>query len=683
MAEKLTKRRVSNAGASLTKGVWWIPSEREGRRPDEILTGWFGQIEDDQQARYVAYKECRRLFAQGQGDWSDDLLGAMFSGELSQNELRSTIETLWAQVFKNKIVPSVAVSEADYDEWDRAKGYSRWLEGTFDEAKVFEDALPRAGLDALVYGTGCVKVLEEDDWEDEDVTHVRCERVSPRYLFVDRLEAKHGKPRTLIQKTHIDRWTLYSEYGEDFAGAYGTSEERLDGIKDATSNDDDDLGYSSLQNCDMVTVYEAWHLPSGPRKKDGRHVIWIRGCTLVDEEFTWKQFPFVFIRYGAVDEGFWGASAVQLIAPTQRQLDKLNKKIDDAQDVMGVPRIIVRRGANIVKAHVDDVPGGILEADDINGIRDWNAQAASPELYNERDGAPRKMRALLGVSDFESTAQVPQGMRDISGEFLSRLVDQGQARHAMFHRAYENAIVELALMFMMKAEELQKRGRKVVCMAPGDLKTSAQSVDFAEVHVDRRSLKLLVQPMSQLPQTFAGKVDAVAKLKNEAGLPLDPKTVLRMLQVPDLNGTTDMLVSDEECILKNCHHMVKTGKYVPPLPWDNLQLIVKITTQFINAYRLRDGADMNNVALLAQYIEHAIDLQKPPAAPAAPPGGEMPPPEGMPGAPPPMDGAPPPDMGGMPPDMGVPLVNQPPPDGQSLGSPPGGVFADMGMAPPM
>lgn len=646
------------ARPDLSTGVWWIPKAREGRDPHEILQAWFSHVSDDQSGRYASYKEYRRLFANGSVEWGDDMLGSLLAGHLTQNELASTLETLWAQVFKNKIVPSVAVSEASYDEWYRAKGYSRWLEGTFDRAGVFASVFPRAGLDMLVYGTGCIKVTEEDDWDDEDVTHVACERVSPRQLFVDRIEAKHGKPRTLIQRDWIDRHVLISEYEEQFAGAYGKSAERVDGIMKCRNDVDHDEDMYTHQSCDMLTVYEAWHLPSRPGKKDGRHVIWVKGCTLVDEPWEWPCFPFVFMRFGCPDEGFWGDSAVRRLAPTQLLLDKLCNKIDTAQDVMGVPRIIVRRGANIAKAHIDDVPGGILEADDIGGIREWNAQAVQSELYQERDSCPSKMRSLLGVSDFESTAQVPQGMRDISGEFLSRLVDQGQARHAMSHRAYEEAVVGLAYMFARKAEDLQERGRKVVCQAPGELQTSMQVIDFKDVWLDRKEMKLIVQPMSQLPQTFAGKVDAIARLKQDAGIPLDPKTALRMLQVPDLDGARDMLVSDEECILRNCHHMVRTGEYIPPLPFDNLDLIVKLTTQFINAYRLRKGADMDKVSLLAQYIDDALELKNgleeqqptdgmPPAGPGgAPPPDGMMPPEGM---------APP---GGMPPD-GMPPQGMP------------------------
>jgi hypothetical protein len=647
-------------------GVWWNKKARGERHPHEILDKLFKQIEDDQQSRYAGYKEYQRHFTTGNEEFGDDVLGAILSARLSQNELANTIETLWAQVFKNNIVPAVACSEADYDEWQRAKSYGRWLEGVLDDSGAYDEAFPKAGLDALVFGTGAIRVYSEEDEDDPDLYHIKCERVSPRYLMTDKLESKDGRPKSFFRKHNIDRWTLLSLYETSEDGYYGTAEERISGILDATSNDDQDLGYSNVMRADMISVKEAWHLPTRPGKNDGRHVIWIKGCTLVDEPCSF--LPFVFIRFGNMLDGFWGDSAVRRIIPTQKLLDKLNQKIDESQDVMGVPRIIMQKGNGVRKSDIDDIPGGILEADNINGIKDWNAQCVTPELYQDRDAAPKKMRSLLGVSDFEVQQQIPQGMRDVSGAFLERWVDQGQARHAMFHKQYEQAVVALSYIMMREAERLQELGCDVVVSAPGDRKTSIEELSFKDVRVERKRMKLVVQPMNQLPQTFAGKVEAIGKLRTDAGVQLDSRTALRMLQVPDLNMSDDMLSSSEEVIMKNLNWMVKKGEYLPPLPFDDLDLIVKLATQFINAYRIRKNADLEKVSLIAKYIEDAIALKgglpdesMPPemGAPPGPPGAMAPPP-----GPPPGPGMPPPNMG---PPPGAP----PGPPGAAPMGPPG------------
>ncbi len=618
-----------------TEGQWWRAKEL-GKKPHQILRQLCESIENDQDNRYSALKQYQRLFSNGTGSYSsepDEHITA-FSDKLTQNELANTIETLWAQVFKNKIIPAISTSNADYETWSRARDYSRWLEGSFDTAKVQEEVFPQAGVHCLVLGTGAIKVGFRE--LDDDTAQITAKATSVRQLFVDRLEARYGCPRTLIEKTHIDRYVLWEIYKEDREDFCGTPSERLRGIEKCTEYDD--KGVKASNRCDMLVVREAWHLPSSPTAKDGRHCIFLNNVTLVDEEWTLDRFPFVFIRFGCRVEGFWGESAVKRLAPTQKLLDKLNQKIDESQDVMGVPRILCQAGNLPTKEEIDDVPGGILTVKNINGIRDWNAQCASPEMYQDRDAAPGKMRSLLGVSDFQVEQALPQNTREFSAPAMERMVDQGQARHAMLHREVEAAACQLAELFMMQAEKCQEMGYDLIVNGPDDdhSPSALSELKFSEVHIDRKQLKVRIQPMNQLPQSFAGKVEAIAKMKNDAGIPLNPKTALRMMEVPDPGTASDFLGSDEEIIMKNLTWMCKEGKYLPPMPFDNLDLIVQMTTQFINYYRRRPNVDWEIVANLAQYIDDAVSLKEGLGAgdPNAPPPttmgalgmGEMPPP---------------------------------------------------------
>ena len=249
---------------------WWLATET-GRKPHEILDNVLRQIEDDQSGRYQAYKEYEKAFGATISADRDTSIGDITDDSVVQNELQNTIETLWAQVFKDKIVPAVSVSEADWDEWNQAKSYSRWLEGAFDEAGIYRECFPKAGAYSLVHGTGIIRV----GWQkvNDKTAKVIAWPVNPRYFAVDRLEAKHGHPRSFYFKDHIDRYVLWAKYKEDRPEYYGTVGERKLGIEKVTSNDDLELGNSATSRCDMVTVREAFHLPSGPNAGDGKHVI--------------------------------------------------------------------------------------------------------------------------------------------------------------------------------------------------------------------------------------------------------------------------------------------------------------------------------------------------------------------------------------------------------------------------
>lgn len=667
-----------------TQAEWWRAKELE-TDPHEILDILVRQIEDDQTSRYDAYREYARLFGADPDMFgNDDVFSVLQSDTVSQNELGNTIETLHAQVFKNRIVPSVACNEADYEEWTRAKGYSRWLEGVNDAAELYYDAMPRAGLDMFVYGTGAIKIGHDED--SDGLCEIRFHRVDMRFIMTDRLEARCGKPRNLYEKDFVDMYQLAAEYAEDIPGGFGTADERVTGILKCKPNDDVDAAIGSKLKTTMLTIREAWHLPTKKGKKDGRHVVWVKGCTLVDEPWTWDRFPFTFMRFGSRLTGFYGKSAVQTLASTQKNHDKLNKKIDEAQDIMGIPRILMRRDAHIERTHVDDIPGGIIEVDDIGGIKEWNASAMSPEIYAERAAGPDKMRSLLGVNQFDTQNQLPPALREVSGPALERLLDAGTARHAMTHAQLERASMDLAYMAMDYAADLQKEGKDITVVSPGSSKSSVEMLKFSEVQVDRKRMKLKVMPMNQMPQTFAGKVESFSKLRDSGDI--DSKTYLRMLEVPDVGGATDFLGSDEEIILKNLHFMVKKGKYIPPLQYDNLDLIVPITTAFINWYRVREDCDMEKVGMLSAYIEAAIALKKGLGTPDAsaptpfdpqtglPTNPMMPPPVTPMGQPQldPATGQPLPPAG-MPPG-GVPQQQLPPPPQAPQASP-------MGAPPPL
>lgn len=656
-----------------TVAEWWRAKELD-MAPHEILDTLLDQIVKDQDSRYAAYREYARLFGADPDMFGNDDSYAILQTEtLSQNELCNTIETLHAQVFKNRIVPAVSACEADYEEWTRAKAFSRWLEGIMDEAQVHYDAIPRAGLDMFVYGTGFIKIGHDEDVDG--LCTLRFHRVDPRMVYVDRVEARQGKPRSLYEKDFVDMYQLAAEYGpggDKASGLYGTPEERKEGIMSCKPNDDQDMAIGSQLKTTMVTVREAWHLPTKKGKKDGRHVIWVKGCTLVDEPYTWDRYPFTIMRFGNRLSGFYGKSAVQTLAATQKNHDKLNAKIDEAQDIMGVPRIILSAGAKLNENNIDDLPGGVLVVDGpVGSITEWNATAVSPELYQERQAAPEKMRSLLGVNSFDTQSQLPAQLREVSGPALERLLDAGTARHAMTHAEVERATVDLGYLAMLYAADLEEDGKDITVTSPGSAKSSVELLTFSDVVIDRKRMKLMVQPMNQMPQTFAGKVEQFSKLRDSGDI--DGKQYLKMLEVPDIGGATDFLGSDEEIILKNLHFMVKKSVYIPVLQYDNLDLIVPITTAFINWYRLREDCDFEIVGMLAQYIEDAIALKKGLGGPnaAAPPTVD--PATGMPTnpmAPPPtpqldpatgqpLPIAPPPGMAGPPPQAGPPMPPMP------------------------
>jgi hypothetical protein len=224
------------------------------------------------------------------------------------------------------------------------------------------------------------------------------------------------------------------------------------------------------------------------------------------------------------------------------------------------------------------------------------------------------------------------------------MVDQGAARHAMNHEQYEQAMIELAEVILDEAEELRASGKDVVARAPTGtkMKTSFTKLNFSEINMDRKNMVLFVQSASGLPQTFAGKVDALSKVSQI------PNNMRGLLEVPDLAQSDDLASAPADIIRKTLTTIVRKKRYLAPMPWDDLVEARVITLNYISLYRVRDDYDDEVYDMLVKFLEDIDALQKPPAPDnqlidgMAMPGPEM----GMPPAPPPPMPLPPGDMPG-------------------------------------
>jgi hypothetical protein len=553
----------------------------------------------------------------------------VFDEELNLNELANTIETLHAQIFKNRIIPVASSVGGEYDQQRRAINLTRWIHGVCDDVGLHLNVIPKAGLQALIYGTGIPRVGYEVTGNSRARITIDC--ADAMDCFVDPAEARNGKTRCFYQRTQIDRQQAIEDYVDvEFDGQFGTKDEREKLILEAKRfyyGSDENIGPSDLDT-DEIFVYEAWHLPS-PMGKHGRYVVCTDNGCLVDREYTARDFPHAFIRFNVPASGFWGDSAVARIAPAQKCYDKLSSRIELAHDIMGVPRIIMRKDVGISKGKIDDMPGSIIEVEgDINSsIREWNAVPITGDSYKERDSLPARMRATLGISGFSATGQLPTQLREASGVAVEAWEDSESARHAMLHRYYESAVCDLVYRIVDMAIWLDDQGYSV--QSTSQKKDSYEVINFADVRMDRDDFKLAVLPISSLSKTFSGKVQQLNPLLEKGVITVS--TYRKLTEMPDIEAQNDLDTASEEIIDKNLYYMLEEQKYLPPLAFDDLDLIVKRGTAFINLQRVK-GVDEEKLAPISQYIDDAVEMKNRAIAASMPPPQEVPPMGGMPPA---------------------------------------------------
>src|SRR5690606_17206324 len=130
------------------------------------------------------------------------------------NVVRNAVETLLARVGKSQPEPMVVTSGADWKTIRKARKTTKYLQGTFDVldyANLMDEGTGLrvlALLDALIFGTGAVKVYSNEDGQ------VCWQRTWRGYLLTDPREEAAGNVMTLYEVRPIDREVLIDMFPE-------------------------------------------------------------------------------------------------------------------------------------------------------------------------------------------------------------------------------------------------------------------------------------------------------------------------------------------------------------------------------------------------------------------------------------------------------------------------------------
>lgn len=617
---------------------WWLFKPGEGRNPQDAIDQIVNAIRTNQAARYEAYRRYAQAYGANISAFGLTPTYRTYfenDNELRVNELANTIDTLVAQVFKNRVVPSPYSVGGDWEQRMRTEELGRWLDGTYDEASVFDDAMPKAGLASFLFGTGPMKVSSEVLDEKKKLARLVVDFAPTQLCYVDEIEGRFGKPPRFYQDYCVDRYYALSKWAcddDDGDGLWGTREEREQIIKNARVSTGDTNNHAHTQDSDQIVIRAAWSLPSHAEADDGAYAVIVPGSgTLYMAPYKRRRFPFAFVRHGIPLGDFWGMSLVHRLEPLQTAQDRLDKRIDEAHAVMGIPRILLGKSSGISLDYIDDIPFAILQANDPSQIKEWNAQPIHPDVYAYRDSMPARMRGIAGVSAYSTQGQIPAGLRNASGKALEAYEEAENARHAMLHRSYEAAVIDLAEIMIDEAEELARDGYTVVAAATSGEKYDVDELSFKDVQLDRRSFRLRIPPISQLAKSFSARLEQVQTLTNNQWV--RPTTARKLLQNPDIEAENDIDTADDQIIQKNFHIMIKEGVAMTPLATDDLARIVELSGKFVNWCRLR-GVPSERWALVTQYADEAIRLQSMAAAPPAGAPAAAPAPGPAPAAPP-------------------------------------------------
>lgn len=530
---------------------------------------------------------------------------------LTYNIIQSCIDTLTSRVAQNKPKPMFLTQAGDSKLQRKAKKLDAFCYGLYYENDLYTLG-PKIFRDSCIYGEGIIHPYAESG-------RVRYERVLPYEILVDYLESHYGpeSAKTMFRIKNIDRTTL--------ANMFPDKTEQIM-IMNPTSVL---VSANNRSVSDNVTVLEGWRLPTGIEGSSdyqpGRHVIVSDQFAFEDEDYHDNFFPFAISRYSPRLYGFYAQGMAEQLVPTQVEINRTLITIQRSLYLGGTFKIAIKAGSKIIKSHLDNSLGTLIEYAGDTPPQYLIPQIVQPEIYAHLQSMKDSGYQLSGISQMSAANQKPAGLD--SGKALRAYDNLQDQRFQTVSQQYEQLLgVQLAKISVSVAKKIYASEGSFSVKVPG--KRFIESIDWKDVDLDNDEFELQVYPVSKLPQDPEGRLQTIQEMM-QAGL-IDPQVGRRLLDYPDLEAEENLANASMDYLHKILDDIVEDGVFKAPEPYDNLQLAKKLTLEYYAQGKLNELAE-DRLELLRQFMDAIDVLLAPPPQPraspgAAPlPGGPMPP----------------------------------------------------------
>lgn len=521
------------------------------------------------------------------------------SQRISYNLCSSVVDTLTAQLSKNKIIPTFITSGGRWGMQKKAENLSKFLDGCFYENKVHSKAVESAN-DSGCWGDGIAHIFRDDN------DRAAVERVLPHELFVDQVESMVTKPSQIHRVKICDRDVLKGFFQDD--------KEALDKITSAMpANMQDVAGVASA--ADLITVTESWHLPSYKDADDGLHAICLEDKVLFKEKYEKNYFPFAFLQYKKRKLGFWGQGAVERLQNLQGEINRLMILIQKSMWLGGSFKVLLENGSKVVSQHINNDVGAIIH------YVGTPPQYITPpmiqqDIYPYVDALIAKGYQQEGVSQMASSNVKPLGVD--SGEALRTYDKIGDDRQLEFGQAFEDFHLEIGRQMIEVVKDIFKDKKQYKVMWPGT--RFVESIDWKDVNLEDDEYYLKAFPTSSLPDEPMAKLQTVQEYM-QAGL-VSPRAGRRLMRTEDIEMSDMLAAAAEDLICKTIEDILydKKDDMRPDSNWD-LQLAKQISMEYYN-FALLNNCPEENMNMLRQfqgYLDDELGLTAPPPAPTVTP----------------------------------------------------------------
>lgn len=571
---------------------WWADAEeKDGFQLAKEVMETVTYIEQDQKDRRERNLRCMRLYSNqdfvniGPYGYSKTYTSPNLpENRVKYNVIASGVDTLAAKVSKMKPRVSFLTGGGQFHIQEKAKKLGKFTIGAFYQNDIYFKH-QQAFRDSLVFDIGVIKHFHMNG-------KICSERVLPLELYVDMADGMYGKPRSIYHVKYVHKDVLSQEYPDQ-----ETAIKSSFGTLDVTSD------RSVLtQDRDYVVVVEAWHLPTDEDSGDGRHVITVEKNILVNEEYLREYFPFTFFRWVQPFIGFYGQSLTDRITGNQIEINKMLRVIQRSFHLGSAFKVFLEYGSKVARDHINNEVGSIIY---YSGTKPdfYVPNVVNPEYFNHLKWLIQSAYEEAGISQLSAAAKLPPGLDGGSGKALREWNDLETERFILTAQQFEGSFLDTAKQYIDLAREMKENGEDMKVTA--ESKKFVDTIKWSEIDLDHDQYIMQMFPTSQLPNTPSGRLAYVQELIQAGMIP--PEMALTLLEFPDVEGYTSLKTAPIDNIMDMLDRILYEGKYMPPEPFQNLQMGVQIFQQAYLRAQI-NGAPEDRLELVRVWIKSAQDM---------------------------------------------------------------------------
>jgi hypothetical protein len=524
-------------------------------------------------------------------------------GRPTANVVYQCADTLTSMITQDKPQPVFLTDGGDYKEQKIAKEMNDFIMGEFYRCETYKKGA-QIFRDCTILADGLIKLVRKDD----KICH---ERTIATELLVDFNDAYYGDPRGLIHTKMCDRGILANELPE--------AESKIMIAQGGTVD-------SSPQSTDTVTdqliVSEAWHLPSGEKSKDGRHVIICSEGVLLDEPWDHPFFPFEKLGYNENTVGWFSQGLAEILFPTQMEIYKMLIIASQCIEMTGVPKIVISELSKVLETAFNNNISTIIKTKTMAEAPVFiNPTSNNPEIYQYIDWLIANAKNMSGLSDQSTSGEVTRGVE--SGEAQRTQQDIQAQRFAALQRRYQSFYVGLAYKHIAMCADVAKETGSYSTVYPG--RDGTREVELPKMMKELKNTYIVkCFDESSLPKDPVGRQSKLSEMLAAGEITI--QEFRRMSRFPDLEQSDRLAVALEERILHDLDLIIDDGEYSPPDEFmlDPLDMGTKITVQTINKYAVTNLEDEKMKMLYDYFTQFQVLKSKAQAAMAPPPQPQAP-----------------------------------------------------------